>query len=805
MPAPQRCLFALWLSLPLPLLAQADPSPTTTWQLPPEPIRSLADREPAEEASLSPCRRFLQITTRSGMPDLATLARPHEKLAGLRIDVPTRGPQLGTQVLAVRLQELASGKSRTLELPAGHWRSFQWSADGAFLAAVRAADTGAELWIVATDSGQCRKVAGAQLNGVLGGELDWLPDQRTLLAKLVVPGALPARPATPAGPAVQVSDGTVAQLRTTPDLLQDAADEARFAALAQSQLATIDATTLAVAPLGAPDLYAAVDAAPDGTLLLVERIERPFSYLVPWSAFPRRTELWDRSGKRVRELAAQPLRESVPIGGVPEGKRGIGWLPVPGHVLRWTEARDGGDPKRKVEFRDEVFVLREPQEEPRLWFRTAQRAMGVQVAEDGRLALATEMDRPLKRQRLWRLDAGDFGAAPQLVFERSTQDAYGDPGTPVARRLADGRSVLRQHQGQLYRAGAGASATGSRPFLDRWDPASNRSERLWQAAEGRFESFAAFLDDAGTRLLVRSESPTTPPRELAVDLATGSTTVLHSTVDPAQAVFAKVEKQLLNYTRADGLPLSGTLYLPPDRVPDQKLPVFVWAYPLEYAQASDAGQVRANPLRYTRPRGASHLWLVLAGYAVLDDAAMPIVGPSRSANDSFVQQLRWNAEAAQQALAAHPACDATRLAVGGHSYGAFMTANLLCHTNLFAAGVARSGAYNRTLTPFGFQNEERTFWEAPEVYQAMSPFANAQRCNAPLLLIHGADDNNQGTFPIQSQRFFQALKGHGKTARLVMLPHEAHGYAARESNLHVLAETIDWLDRHVKQRPAAPK
>lgn len=805
MPRPRIVPFCLGWFLAAAIHAQEGGSPPAAWRLPPEPIASLADREPAEETSLSPCRRFLQITVRSGMPDLATLARPHEKLAGLRIDVPTRGPQLGAPVLAVHLQDLTSGRTRALGLEPGPWRSFHWSADGAYLAGALATEQGTELWLVDSSSGRCRKVPGLKLHAVLGSAVEWLPDQRTLLVKTVLPDALPTRAAAPPGPAIQVSDGTVAQVRTTPDLLQDADDEARFAALARSQLATVDTATLTVTPLGEPDLYANVDASPDGTLLLVERIERPFSYLVPWSAFPRRTELWDRSGKRLRELAAQPLRESVPIGGVPEGKRAIGWLPVPGHVLRWTEAQDGGDPKRQAEFRDAVFVLSEPEGEPRLWFRTAQRAMGVQVAEDGRLALATELDRPLKRQRLWRLDASDFVAAPQLVYERSTQDAYGDPGTPVTRRLADGRSVLRQQQGQLYRAGAGASATGSRPFLDRWDPLQNRSERLWQAAEGRFESFAGFLDDTGTRLLVRSESPTTPPRDLAVDLATGETKVLHATTDPAQAVFAKVEKQLLNYTRADGLPLSGTLYLPPDRAPDQKLPVFVWAYPLEYAQASDAGQVRANPLRYTRPRGASHLWLVLAGYAVLDDAAMPIVGPSRSANDTFVQQLRWNAEAAIQALAAHPACDATRVGVGGHSYGAFMTANLLCHTELFSAGVARSGAYNRTLTPFGFQNEERTFWEAPEVYLTMSPFANAPRCSAPLLLIHGADDNNQGTFPIQSQRFFQALKGHGKTARLVMLPHEAHGYAARESNLHVLAETIDWLDRHVKQRTTPAK
>jgi dipeptidyl aminopeptidase/acylaminoacyl peptidase len=771
------------------------------WKRPPEPIASLVAAAGTPATSLSPCRRYLLLSFDEAMPSIAVLARPHEKLAGLRIDAPSRGPQWSEETTKLVLRNLADGSEKTVAVPAGQHVGADWNEIGTHLAIARATDAGTELWIVSTADGSARRVEGVRLNNVFRGAVSWLPDQKTLLVKLAAESAPAGLAAAPAGPSTQDSGGGVrAQVRTNPDMLRNEADAERFAHLATSRFAYVDAETLAVAPFGDPALYLGADASPDGSHLLVRRLVRPFSYLVPYSQFPTVVEVWDRAGKLVRKIVETPLLEAVPIGGVPDGVRGVAWLDVPGRRLRWTEARDGGDPKAKVPHRDEIFVLDEPTGAPRSWFKTEHRAAGLLIGEDGRTVLAGETDRDTKRERIWKLDAGDLAVAPKLLYERSTQDAYGDPGRPVMRRMADGRSVFRMKDGALFRTGQGASPTGDRPFLDRWSLADGSAERLWRAAEGRYETFGGFFDDALTKILVRSESPTDPPRDLAVDLKTGATAVLTNFGDPALAYTSKIKKELLTYRREDGVPLSGTLYLPPDAKPGQKYPVFVWAYPLEYAQASDAGQVRAAPTRYVRLRGASHLWLTLAGYAVLDDAAMPIVGAPNSANDTFVRQLKWNAEAAIKALAAHPSCDATRVGVGGHSYGAFMTANLLCHTDVFAAGVARSGAYNRTLTPFGFQNEERTYWEAPEVYHTMSPFSNAPSLNEPILLIHGEDDNNQGTFPIQSQRLFHALKGHGKTARLVMLPHESHGYRARESNEHVLAETIAWLDKFVKNK-----
>ncbi|MEY4675436.1 MAG: hypothetical protein RL148_3220 [Planctomycetota bacterium] len=795
-----RELLRFGVFFPLVLCVHALGQEATGWQRPPEPIARLVDAEPLPTVGLSPCRRWLVMAHREGMPSIEVQARVHRKLAGLRIDPLVQGPQLGARTTRIVLRSVADGTEWVLPLGEGHWLGTEWSADGAWVAAPRATDKGIELWLVDVEKRAATLVPGVRLNAVLGDPVRWMPDQRTLLCTLSLGGSEPPAPKAPTGPVVQENRGTKAQVRTFQDLLQDDHDAALFDFHATSQLALVDLAG-AVTKVGAPARVASTAPSPDGSLLLVSTVDKPFSYLVPVSSFPRRTAVWDLQGRTVQQVAEQPLQETVPIGGVPTGPRGVRWLPSQPRTLVWTEALDGGDPKAKVALRDAVRTC-VAGAEPVDWLRTEHRAQGLQFGEDGVLALLTEFDRNTRRQRTWRLDAVDRAKAPQLLLERSTQDAYGDPGQPVVRTDARGRTFLRQDGTAVYLAGQGATKDGDLPFLDRWDLATNEKQRLFQCADGRYETFVAFLDADGSRILVGSESPKEPRNSFAVDLANPDRSrwqQLTTFVDPAAELTAKVQKILLRYQRADGVPLSGTLYLPPDWQPGRKLPVLVWAYPQEFNQASDAGQVRGSPNRYVRLGGTSHLWLLLAGYAVLDDAAMPIVGPVRTANDTFVQQLTWNAEAAVEALVAHGVGERGNMAVAGHSYGAFMTANLLCHTDLFATGIARSGAYNRTLTPFGFQNEERTYWEAPEVYQAMSPFANAHKVNEPILLVHGEDDNNPGTFPVQSQRFYAAVKGHGGTARLVMLPHESHGYAARESVQHCLHEMVRWLDQYLRK------
>jgi len=480
----------------------------------------------------------------------------------------------------------------------------------------------------------------------------------------------------------------------------------------------------------------------------------------------------------------------------------VNWRPDVPATLVWAEALDGGDPKNKVAYQDRVVMLAAPfTGEPVELLKLEKRYTGLAWDSGGR-TLVVEYDRERRWAKTWLADAGRPGAAPRVVWDRSAEDRYGDPGFPLTRTTAAGDQVMRRSGDWAYFTGLGASPQGDRPFFDRFNLRTLKMERLWRADTVHYESVVAVLDDAGTRIVTRRESRTEPPNYFVRDVRRGSLRALTTFKDPAPQLTG-IQKRLITYKRADGTNLSGTLYLPPGYTPGNRLPVVMWAYPTEFASAAAAGQVFAAPNRFNIIRGPSHLFFLTQGYAVLDDPKMPIIGGD-TANNHYVEQLVASASAAVKAVVDMGVADSTRIGIGGHSYGAFMTANLLAHSNLFRAGIARSGAYNRTLTPFGFQNEERTFWEARSVYLAMSPFVSADSINEPILMIHGEADNNSGTYPIQSERLFAAIKGLGGTGRLVMLPNEAHGYAARESVLHTLAEMIDWFDRYVKNAPPRP-
>jgi dipeptidyl aminopeptidase/acylaminoacyl peptidase len=309
------------------------------------------------------------------------------------------------------------------------------------------------------------------------------------------------------------------------------------------------------------------------------------------------------------------------------------------------------------------------------------------------------------------------------------------------------------------------------------------------------ERVMAVLDDG--RFVTRRESAKTPPNYW-LHGARGRPAQLTNVQDWAPA-FAGVHKEVITYERADGLPLSATVYFPPGHVPgkDEPLPAVFWAYPSEFKSRADAAQLTQTSMTFDRPYGSSHLFMLLAGYAVVDDPNIPIIGEGDAEpNDTYIEQLVSGAEAAVEAVVSRGWVHPERLVIGGHSYGAFTTANLLAHTDLFAAGIARSGAYNRTLTPFSFQGEQRSFWSATGTYMEMSPFTHAAKVDEPLLLIHGMKDSNSGTYPLQSERYYAALKGLGATVRWVQLPHEDHGYRARESVGHVLWEMIQWSDTY---------
>jgi dipeptidyl aminopeptidase/acylaminoacyl peptidase len=428
-----------------------------------------------------------------------------------------------------------------------------------------------------------------------------------------------------------------------------------------------------------------------------------------------------------------------------------------------------------------------------------QRYAGVEWLAAPGTVLVSDYDWKRRWQTTTLVDIENPKTAPRKIFDLSTQDDYADPGSVVMTTTLSGEQVALQDKDSVYLRGAGASPQGNRPFLDRMSLKTLEKKRLFSCPEGRYEGFVAFPGESRDRILISSESPSEPPNYYLSDLKSKKKTALTDFQDPAPQLTG-LKKELIKYKRSDGVELSGTLYLPPGYTPGARLPVVIWAYPLDYTDPRTAGQIRDSPYRFTFLRGSSQLFFVTQGYAVLDGAQMPVIGDPKTMNDTFVDQIVANAKAAIDTLDQMGVGDPKRVGVGGHSYGAFMTANLLAHCDLFAAGIGRSGAYNRTLTPFGFQTERRTLWEARETYINMSPFMHANKINEPLLLIHGEADNNSGTFPIQSERLFAALKGFGGTGRLVMLPHESHGYSARESILHVLAEMFEWFDKYVKNK-----
>ncbi len=777
------------------------------YKRPPQEVIDILEAPLTPRAVLSPQGNFLLLIEYQSMPPIAELAKPFLRLAGVRINAQTFSRQVTTFDTGMEVVRLADGARWCVQLPEGaRVLGARWSYDDRWLAFARHTDRGVELWVAEAASGTARPVPGVLLNTVLGPGFRWLPDSRHLLATTVPPevrsGAIaqPQPPDVPVGPNVQQTTGKFSKVRTYQDLLKNAHDEELFTFYATSQILEVEAETGQARPIGQPGIFVTVEPSPRGTYLLVQRLKRPFSYSVPYADFARAWEVWDRDGRLVQVLADLPVADEVPVGGVPTGPREISWRPLGEGRLLWVEALDGGDPEKEVPHRDRLMATRVPMAgPPQEVARLQHRFVGLQWLAKAGMALVTTHDWKRRWRTTFLVNLDARFAPMRTIVDISSQDRYRDPGRPVTFTTFAGEELVICERNHIYLAGSGASPRGDHPFLDRMNLHTLATTRLFQCAEGYYELFAGFVGASRSQIVTRRESPKEPPNYFVVDLKSGSRRALTAFTDPAPQLTG-LEKRLLRYRRADGVELSGTLYLPPDYQQGQRLPLVMWAYPIEYSDPSTASQVRGSPNTFTFFRGASHLFFLTQGYAVLDGAEMPVVGDPKTMNDTFIEQIVASAKAAIDTLSALGIIDPQRVGVGGHSYGAFMTANLLAHSDLFAAGIARSGAYNRTLTPFGFQSERRTLWEAPESYFRLSPFMYAHKVDEPLLLIHGEADDNSGTFPIQSERFYHALKGHGATARLVLLPHEGHGYRARESVYHVLAEMFDWFDTHVKHR-----
>jgi dipeptidyl aminopeptidase/acylaminoacyl peptidase len=778
------------------------------YRMPPKAIADIADAAPTPQVVLDPSGEWLLVLEHASLATIGDLSQEELRLAGIRLNPATNARSRRDVAIRAELLRVADGSSRAIQglPPSPRIDHVSFSPDGTHFAFTHTTGDALELWVANVATGTAKRVA-PRLNGVFDDIYHWRSDGKSLVARTVPAnrGPAPKAPSVPEGPIVQETSGETAAAWTYQDLLESPHDEDLFEHYGTAQIAEVDLDGKAT-PVSAPTLASRAEPSPDGIVLLVERLERPFSYLVPHTRFAKRVEIWERSGKMVREVARVPLAENVPLGrnAVPLGPRAIQWRPEENATLFWVEAADGGDPKAAASVRDKAFSFQAPfDSEPRELASLGLR-FGDAFWGDGGVALVREWWWADRRERLSRLDPSAASPAPKLLFEYSYEDRYNVPGTPMVEKNSRGFEVLVTADAgkTIFLTAEGASPEGDRPFVDALDLESGKKTRIFHSEAPNYEEPVAFLDVASRKLLTRRESAEEPPNYYVRDLASSGLKAVTTFPHPYPGLVGAT-RELVRYARPDGVQLTATLHLPPGYSKGgARLPVFVWAYPIEFKSADAAGQVTESPYRFPRISWGSPLYWLTQGWAIMENATMPIVGEGDvQPNDTYVEQLVASGQAAVDEAVRRGVADPERAAVGGHSYGGFMAANLLAHSDVFRAGVARSGAYNRTLTPFGFQSEERTFWEAPEIYFRMSPFMHANQISEPILLIHGEADNNSGTFPIQSQRLFHALKGHGAKARLVLLPHESHGYRGRESVMHTLWEMNEWLDKYVKSAP----
>ena len=800
-------LIILGFIFPRAVISQDD----LTYQVPPQAIEDLVNAPQTPSVSINATGDWMILLERPGYPSIEELAQPEMKLAGIRINPRTNGPSRAYSFNGLTFKSI----SENIEYPViglpktPRIENVSWSPNGQKIAFTNTIQNGIELWMADLNTAQAEQLTEAVINDAMGGlPYRWLSDN-TLLYKAVPAdrGAVPAEPLAPKGPVVQQSSGEKAPVRTYQDLLKNPYDEALFDHYVTAQLYIMDLTTRTVRSYGEPGIFSQVSPSPDGEYLFITEVRKPYSYIVPYSRFAQSANIYDMSGNLITNIADIPVAENIPkgFGAVRTGPRNFAWRSDVAATLYWVEALDEGDPKNEVEYRDRAYFLAAPfngDEAEDISFKL--RAGGVTWG-NAEMAIAYEWWWNTREMVTSSFIPGNADSK-QVIFERSFEDAYNDPGNFQTTLNAFGEDVLLTDKSgkKLYLTGTGASPEGNRPFLREFNVDTKESKEIWRSEAPYYESPVQIIDLKKNLLLTRRESKEEPPNYYLRDTKKDKLTQLTQFPHPYPQMKG-IEKQVVQYQREDGLDLKGDLYLPLGyKAGDAPLPVIMWAYPSEFKSSDAAGQVQGSPYEFIRLGWWTPLYFLTQGYAVFDDPSMPVVGEGEEEpNDTFRDQLVANAAAAIDKLEEMGVGDPERVAVGGHSYGAFMTANLLAHSDLFAAGIARSGAYNRTLTPFGFQSEERTYWDAPEVYYTMSPFMHADKINEPLLMIQGEADNNSGTFPIQSERMFAAMKGLGGNARLVMLPHESHGYRAKESILHMLWEMNEWLETYVKNKSQA--
>ena len=781
-----------------------------SYQKPPKEILELVDVRLPPRVLIDDNRSYIVYLYRDSYKSISELSDPEIKLAGLRLN-PNSNSRSRTNyynnIMISKINQIGKGAKQVKGLPElPKLANIRWSPDQKKVAMTNTTKDGLELWYVDLESLRAEKLTGPKLNASLGDVITWHQDSKNIIAKFKLknpPEILDNENMVPTGPIISSNDGKKAQNRTYQDLLKNEVDEKNFETLASSVLYKISLKGKKKL-LAKENLYYEIDFSPDGKFILISIIQKPFSYLVPYYRFPTKYVIYSSKGKELTVLHEVPLIEDLPKGfmAVRTGPRNFSWRSDMPSSLIFVEALDDGNPEMDIKYRDEVFEVTYPfKQNKSSLLKTINRFYSIDWCNDT-LAVGYDYWWNTRNTKAYMFNPSNKNKEPEIIIDRNYQDRYNDPGSFVKTRNSYGKSLLAINEQNLYLMGDGLRDDGQFPFIDQMNLKSLKKVRLYESTyKDKMEDLIDFDVDA-KMILTRIESATEYPNYFFRDLKANDIKRITSFDNPFSSIM-EVSKEVIEYKRSDGIDLSATLYLPKgyDINKKQKLPMIMWAYPREFKDSNSASQVTQNKNEFTFPFWGSPIYWLTRGYIVLDDVSFPIIGEGDyQPNDNFRKQLVDNATAAINKVHDLGYIDKEKVAIGGHSYGAFMVANLLSHSNLFAAGIARSGAYNRTLTPFGFQSEERNYWEAPDIYNSMSPFMHAEKVKTPLLLIHGEEDNNSGTYPLQSERYFNALKGLGATTRLVMLPKESHSYRAKESIMHMLWEQDRWLEKHVKNK-----
>jgi len=771
------------------------------YKLPPENVREIFNKPALPVFHYVPYNYLGLEMTYQDKQTLEQLADPTLKLAGSvlskKLNAPIdHYPRTSVKIFHLsKIQEIMVNFDKDTKI-----RDYKLSPDNSKLALSEETDNGIKLLIVDVDTGHIKGIKDVIINDIFRDSgFFWLNDNETLIIKAIVSnrGQAPEKPMIPESPVIDESSGIYSTTRTYQHLLKNNYDKLLFDHYFTSQIIKLNTNTGKFKKINLPGIYDTIKPSPDNEYLFIEKIMKPYSYQVPHFRFPRSFVIWDIKGREIQKIHDRPIQDQIPIGGTYQGPRRFQWQPLKDASLIWVEALDQGDPQKEVEHRDLVLRLPAPfNSEAEVLFKVENRFSSITWSENDDELIFADYDRDKLWSRTWFFSLKDKYL--ELLISRSVNDEYNYPGKLITRKTSRNEKVYLQKDNFIYFNNIyGATPEGNRPYLAKFNFKTQEKEILFRSDKDHNERMFCFADNSLNKIVIGSEDQFNPRNYFYLDIDSGNRERITNYENPYPEL-TNLKKELITYQREDSVSLSGTLYLPQDHQKGQKLPLIIHAYPQEFTDTSTAGQVTTSPNRFISFWGASPIYFALQGYAVLINASIPIIGDPQTVNETFITQLTQSVESAIEHLDTLGVVDPTKVGIMGHSYGAFMVANLLAHSDICVAGVAKSGAYNRTLTPFGFQSERRTLWKAKDFYVDISPFMHADKIDKPLLLIHGEDDPNSGTYPLQSRRLFQALKGTGGTSRLVILPHEGHSYHARESNLHVLAEMIEWFDKYLK-------